>query len=105
MCGGGEIRGPTVADSSAPTTEPSISSEPSLSARPTAYPTSTFSPTVQCQNVDGWVDDFGDGCEWYEENLENWYDDGLDDTFGLCNVWSTETYGELSATQACCGKF
>jgi secreted trypsin-like serine protease len=37
-----------------------------LKLSPTASP--TFSPTVCTGNTENWVDFFGDGCNWYEQN-------------------------------------
>ena len=56
------------------TASPTTSISPSSSSSPTYPPTtsispsSSSSPTICTGNTPDWVDGFGDGCDWYEEN-------------------------------------
>ena len=77
--------------SQVPTNVPSISLQPSLSS----------SPTATCSDVEGWVDYYGDGCDWFADNI---YDD--ENFLTKCDLYGfIEGTGGLLANDACCGKF
>jgi hypothetical protein len=62
-CGGGT-------NEKRPSSAPSISSSPSDSSKPSGNPSVSSSPTDSSKpstcDTPGWVDSFGDGCDWYE---------------------------------------
>ena len=58
-------------------------------------------PSGQCGDIDGWVDFFGDGCDWYADNP-------FDDDYFLtkCEMYGSDAgSGGLTANTACCGKY
>jgi hypothetical protein len=73
-CGGGSHTLP-------PTASPTITSSPTKSATPTAL----------CFDTPNWVDCFGFGCDWYEENDEpgcpqfsSWYEGSMGEALDNC---------------------
>ena len=64
-CGGGT-------NEKRPSSEPSISSGPSDSSKPSGNPSVSSNPSDSPKpsscDTPGWVDRYGDGCDWYEEN-------------------------------------
>ena len=62
-CGGGT-------NEKRPSSAPSISSSPSDSSKPSGNPSVSSNPTDSFKpstcDTPGWVDSYGDGCDWYE---------------------------------------
>ena len=63
-CGGGD-------NEKRPSSAPSISSSPSYLFKPSGNPSVSTNPSDSPKpsscDTPGWVDYFGDGCDWYEE--------------------------------------
>uniref|UniRef100_A0A7S2KW41 Uncharacterized protein n=1 Tax=Leptocylindrus danicus TaxID=163516 RepID=A0A7S2KW41_9STRA len=84
----GAIRYSLLKLTDAPTAPPTLSMMPSMSSVPTmeptvsAEPTSSVEPTMVCEDVVGWFDSFGDGCDWFDDDYR-YYDDDFyyDDAF------------------------
>jgi hypothetical protein len=62
VCGGGSFDSIPTDPSAAPVSTTSPTSNPTVSTEPTSSPTD--SPSV-CEDVDGWVNSFGNDCGWY----------------------------------------
>jgi len=58
----------------------------------TAPPAPAPSPTTECVDYPNWVDSYGDGCEWYEEN----------DSQGCPNYGNYFDGGQGTPNEACC---
>ncbi len=90
-CGGGSGGGPPPPTSPTPPT-------PSPTRPPTPAPTPSPTPAPtngdgQCVNKPGWIDSYGDSCDWYE----NYEEPG-------CPIWGhvTDPTNGVPATEACC---
>jgi hypothetical protein len=84
-CGGGR-------DEKMPSSAPSISFNPSDSLKPSGNPSFSLKPSSSPKpttcDTPGWVDAYGDGCDWYEENDQLGcpiYGDCCDGGMGVAN--------------------
>ena len=92
-------------DPSRPSSQPTTTLIPTMSQVPTNEPTISSKPTTSlmpsetCEDVNDWIDSWGDGCSWYAGS------DNYDDFTDYC-LYEGENIGldDLTANEACCGK-
>ena len=73
VCGGGQ--------GSFPTATPTKSAEPTSSSLPSSQPTTSLMPSKTCEDVNDWIDSWGDGCSWYAGS------DNYDDFTDYCLIF------------------